>query len=238
MTFPNNLRRATTNILSDDPPVSTRDRVIRAALRVVAMHGAKGADPSLTTKAVAERAGVSESTLYREFGDKAGILGATYGACWWSMNLLVADANFIPEPDESRTPFEVIEHDLALLASLFDVPDDEWRDCVTCAFAFYRRRNDFGLPHHGGQDEAFERRIERLCEIGGSSRPRELALELVNLLVTTWVTWQLWSERQQRVPSLAEFRGMLHEILYADGPGGIEPARRAPDKPLVGSAAR
>src|SRR5699024_10380853 len=50
----------------------TRDRIIRAAIELVDEKGYKGA----TTRAIAERAEVNEVTLFRQFGNKQGILDA------------------------------------------------------------------------------------------------------------------------------------------------------------------
>lgn len=51
---------------------NTRDRIIRAAIELVDEKGYKGA----TTRAIAERAEVNEVTLFRNFGNKKGILEA------------------------------------------------------------------------------------------------------------------------------------------------------------------
>lgn len=50
----------------------TRDRIIKAAIDLVDEKGYKGA----TTRAIAERAEVNEVTLFRQFGNKQGILDA------------------------------------------------------------------------------------------------------------------------------------------------------------------
>lgn len=51
---------------------STPDKIIAAALSLVNENGYKGA----TTKAIAERAGVNEVTLFRHFGNKQGLMDA------------------------------------------------------------------------------------------------------------------------------------------------------------------
>lgn len=51
---------------------NTKDKIIRAAIELVDEKGYKGA----TTRAIAERAGVNEVTLFRHFGSKQGILDA------------------------------------------------------------------------------------------------------------------------------------------------------------------
>lgn len=52
--------------------VSTDDRILDAAEELFAAHGFAGT----TTRALAQRAGVNEVTLFRRFGSKAGVLQA------------------------------------------------------------------------------------------------------------------------------------------------------------------
>ncbi|WP_287371891.1 TetR/AcrR family transcriptional regulator [Oceanithermus sp.] len=51
-------------------PSSTDERLLEAALELLAERGYRGA----TTRAIAERAGVAEVTLFRRFGSKARLL--------------------------------------------------------------------------------------------------------------------------------------------------------------------
>jgi AcrR family transcriptional regulator len=53
-------------------PVSTEDRILNAAEHLFASQGYAGTP----TRALAERAGVNEVTLFRRFGSKAGVLRA------------------------------------------------------------------------------------------------------------------------------------------------------------------
>lgn len=50
-------------------PAATRERILRAFLRVAAERGID----RTTTRAIAEEAGVNEVTLFRHFGDKGGM---------------------------------------------------------------------------------------------------------------------------------------------------------------------
>ncbi len=52
--------------------VSTRDRLLQAALQAFARDGLQGA----TTRAIAQEAGVNEVTLFRHFQNKEGLLAA------------------------------------------------------------------------------------------------------------------------------------------------------------------
>jgi AcrR family transcriptional regulator len=56
----------------DDPSRTTADRLKEAARRLIGERGWNGA----STKAIAERAGVNEVTLFRQFGTKAALLEA------------------------------------------------------------------------------------------------------------------------------------------------------------------
>jgi AcrR family transcriptional regulator len=49
---------------------TTRDRILDAAMKLVARHGIAGA----TTKRIADEAGVAEGSLYKHFADKADLL--------------------------------------------------------------------------------------------------------------------------------------------------------------------
>lgn len=55
-----------------DPRADTRSAIIAAAARLLADGGAQ----AVTTRAVAEAAGVPAPTIFRQFGDKAGLLDA------------------------------------------------------------------------------------------------------------------------------------------------------------------
>ncbi len=63
---------------SDDASrTPTQARLLEAAARVFARHGAAGA----TTRRIAEEAGVNEVTLFRHFGSKGALLDAAVHAC-------------------------------------------------------------------------------------------------------------------------------------------------------------
>lgn len=53
---------------------TTRDRILRAFLRLVAERGIE----ATTTRAIAEEAGVNEVTIFRHFGDKATLAREVY----------------------------------------------------------------------------------------------------------------------------------------------------------------
>jgi len=77
--------------------VSAADRVVAAAGELFAERGYA----ATTTRAIAERAGVNEVTLFRRFGSKAGVLAA------WGERLASESAGFAvadaPEPADLRS---------------------------------------------------------------------------------------------------------------------------------------
>lgn len=84
-------------------PKKTKEKIIRATVELVNEKGYKGA----TTRAIADRAGVNEVTLFRHFGNKKGIVEAAVDKFSFSGDLV------------QRFEKEVIwdiEHDLKMLS--------------------------------------------------------------------------------------------------------------------------
>ena len=80
----------------------TGDAILKAAAELIGEHGYKGT----TTRAIAERAGVNEVTLFRRFGSKQGVLRAL-GELWArSMAGFAVDA--IPDPADTRGTLEAL----------------------------------------------------------------------------------------------------------------------------------
>lgn len=78
MTIPATAAGTTPGTSSDaEPRSATQARLLDAAARVFARHGAAGA----TTRRIAEEAGVNEVTLFRHFGSKGALLDAAVHAC-------------------------------------------------------------------------------------------------------------------------------------------------------------
>jgi len=80
-----------------------RTRLLQAALELVAEQGYRGA----TTRAIAERAGVAEITLFRHFRTKADLVAE---AVRWATEAL---------GDLSQAPSDDLEHDLVTLARTY-----------------------------------------------------------------------------------------------------------------------
>lgn len=58
--------------MSDDRSTPPRERILHAAARLLGEHGREG----VSTRAVSAAAGVQAQTIYRQFGDMAGLLNA------------------------------------------------------------------------------------------------------------------------------------------------------------------
>jgi len=82
--------------------LETSQTILIAAAELFGERGYKGT----TTRAIAERAGVNEVTLFRKFGNKRGILEAL-GAMWADSMAGFAVGN-IPEPTDTRGTLEAL----------------------------------------------------------------------------------------------------------------------------------
>jgi AcrR family transcriptional regulator len=82
----------------------TGQAILQATAELFAERGYK----ATTTRAIAERAGVNEVTLFRRFKNKRGILAAL-GETWAARSAGFAVAR-IPEPEDTRGTLEVLAH--------------------------------------------------------------------------------------------------------------------------------
>jgi AcrR family transcriptional regulator len=80
----------------------TASRIVAAAAELFGQRGYKGT----TTRAIAERAGVNEVTIFRHFKDKQGVLRAL-GESWAGSTAGYA-ATTLPEPDDTRATIEAL----------------------------------------------------------------------------------------------------------------------------------
>ena len=199
----------------------SRERVIRALIRLIAK---RGADARVTTKEIAEEAGVGESTLFREFDTKGHIINLAYDYCWAQVNKILSQASFVPE-EIVADPRENIINDFHQIALLFD-SGDEAHDIVNLAFMFHRRREEYRL--HSAQQELFESRLLRYCEFVMErtdlttkyATPEVLAADLLIFLITAWRSWWMWRDQHVRVPSEEEFLNGVRRKLSSDRGGG------------------
>jgi len=80
----------------------TGDAILAAAAELIGERGYKGT----TTRAIAERAGVNEVTVFRRFGNKQGVLRAL-GEMWARSMAGFAVAE-VTDPDDTRGSFEAL----------------------------------------------------------------------------------------------------------------------------------
>lgn len=80
----------------------TAGRIVAAAAELFGQRGYKGT----TTRAIAERAGVNEVTIFRHFKDKQGVLRAL-GESWAGSMAGFATAS-LPEPGDTRATIEAL----------------------------------------------------------------------------------------------------------------------------------
>lgn len=96
---------------------NTPERIIEACIELFRDYGYKGT----TTRAIAERAGVNEVTIFRHFGNKKGIMKAAVQSLSYHPKL----AKVINE----QVSWE-LEHDLSLIADTYQTYIDQIKDLV------------------------------------------------------------------------------------------------------------
>lgn len=89
---------------------TARERLIEAALAVLSDRGFRGA----TTRDIAERAGVSEVTLFRQFGSKAALVDAALDQVTGGFR------------GRAQSPTDDLEADLTALAERYVAFIDNW----------------------------------------------------------------------------------------------------------------
>lgn len=80
----------------------TASRIVAAAAELFGQRGYRGT----TTRAIAERAGVNEVTIFRHFKDKQGVLKALGES--WAGSMADYVATSLPEPDDTRATIEAL----------------------------------------------------------------------------------------------------------------------------------
>ncbi|MGE8205320.1 TetR/AcrR family transcriptional regulator [Heyndrickxia sp. NPDC080065] len=100
---------------------STSERIIKAFIELFRDYGYKGA----TTRAIAERAGVNEVTIFRHFGNKKGIMDAAIQSISYSPFL---------EKIISEDMIWDLEHDLWKIADSYHKDMEKIEDIVLLGF--------------------------------------------------------------------------------------------------------
>ncbi|WP_110396105.1 TetR family transcriptional regulator [Pseudogracilibacillus auburnensis] len=101
--------------------ISTKDKIIDAAIELVNEKGYKGA----TTRAIAERAGVNEVTLFRHFGNKKGIVEAAIDK--------YAFVDLLANTFEQKIIWD-LEQDLKMLAKEYQLLVEEKKPLILLSF--------------------------------------------------------------------------------------------------------
>lgn len=192
----------------------TRSKIIDVAARLLRESG----PAAVTTRGVAEHAGVQAPTIYRLFGDKDGLLDtvaehvlATYVSAK-AATVEAASANDVDPLDDLRAGWAMqIDFGVANPA-LFRLLSDPDRVRSSPAAQSGRR--------------ILDARIHRVATTGRLRVSERRAVELVQAAGTGTITTILATPIEQRDPGLADemFEAVLRQIL-TDGP---EPAESGP----------
>ena len=177
-----------------------RSAIIDAAARLLQEQGAA----ALTTRGVAEAAGVQPPTLYRLFGDKDGLIDA------------VAEhvmATYVAAKSEPIDPDPVTDLRAAWrMHNDFGLANPE-------LYALLNRRGP-NSPATVAGIEVLRARVRRLATAGVLGVSEERALELIHAAGSGTVLALLATPPEQRDPGLAD--AMLEAVLAAiltDSPG-------------------
>jgi AcrR family transcriptional regulator len=190
------------------PPAGGREAILDATLALMRERGVA----RLTTRAVAERAGVSEASVYYHYRDKPGLLQAVFAlglAPLRSLNergLGEGDAGDVM----ARLAGEIEKFlDLVLPVIMAAQSDTELRD----ALAVYMRAEDLG-PHRGV--EALARFIGAQQEAGrmrGGVDPSATATLLVGACFLRSSQRRIMGSGSRSLPSLDQIVSTLDELL-------------------------
>ncbi|MGG3889416.1 TetR/AcrR family transcriptional regulator [Metabacillus fastidiosus] len=99
----------------------TSEKIIKAFIELFRDHGYKGA----TTRAVAERAGVNEVTIFRHFGNKKGLMDAVLQK--------VSYTPMIEKIINEQMTWE-LEHDLLLISHGYHAYMEDMKDLILIVF--------------------------------------------------------------------------------------------------------
>jgi AcrR family transcriptional regulator len=182
------------------PPSSGRDEILRATHELLRERGIA----RLTTREVADRAGVSEGSIFYHFTDRPGLLKAVFARSLAPLHLEPAQG---PEQDLRTTLQRISEGIESFLTDSLDVlmaaqADTELRDSLHA----YLLDNDFG-PHRG------------IAQIGELLAARQAAGEVRADIEPTVVAAMLVNDAFQRasLPKLVGHRrGIPSRAAYLD----------------------
>lgn len=157
-----------------------------ATAQLLIENGARG----MRTAAIAEQAGINESTLFRNYGNLEKIWSETDRWCWEQVYEQVSRASF---ESPGLDPKKLLLRDIYAIWEMGENVD--LRVAATCAFLFKTRKQSFQTTGESKAQAHFEARVLHLCEEiadgYGVSRERgkTVAKVLLNYLASVWLTW-------------------------------------------------
>lgn len=178
---------------------TVRDRIVDAAADLLATEGPQG----VTTRAVASAAGVQAPTIYRQFGDKDGLLEA------------VADRVFAAYVAGKTVPDDVdpVEHLRESFAAhiAFGLANPG----LTALFSDPLR------PHSSTEDQGIavlRERVHRVALVGRLRVPEARAVSLVHAIGVGVVLDLIGTPEDERDPQLATaaWDALAHAVLTED----------------------
>lgn len=196
------------------PPAGAREAILAAAAALIGEQGL----PSLTTREVARRAGVSEASVFYHFGDKAGLLQQVVMAGLTPLKEPVPDGASGDQPLASTllrlgTALEAFfDHAMPVLAAI--QADGGLRH----SFAERLAQGDLG-PHRGIRllsQHVTALSAEGLVDTGLDADAVSLLL-LGACFLRSWERQMTGAERDPTLPDLPDVTGTLARLL---GPRG------------------
>lgn len=172
-----------------DASASLADRVYEATAQLMLEVGAR----KLRTADVAKRAGIPESTLFRNIGKIQDLLQGTDEWAWERVIAHVSRATFT---SPIKTPIESLLADTEAIWQMHENEAD--RAAATFAFLFFRRGHELDLKPTEHQ-QIFLDRVRHSCssitDAQGvkltDERARVLATMVLNYIATVWLTWEV-----------------------------------------------
>lgn len=195
------------------PPSGGRQAILTATLQLLTERGIA----RLTTREVAERAGVAEASVYYHYTDRAGLLKAVFAAGLEPLQRL--NERGIEGPTHldvmtrlGRAIERFLEQALPVLVAAQS--DTELRD----ALAEHMRAHDLG-PHRGVRALAGYLRAEQEAgRVGDHVDPEATALMLVSTCFMRVSQRQMLGPHNRKLPSLERVVGALDGLLAATPP--------------------
>lgn len=171
-----------------------RERLLEACLDLVVRHGPKG----FNVQALAQKSGVSASTIFRLFKGVDPVLEEFWPWCWTRLNSYLADRMYTnPRVADSYATL-IQEFDY-----IWDLRDDErMKHVAFLCFLYYRRGNELGQASLGSEQQKFEDRVEALCRNAVTETGAAVSVQVLQVAVMSWcasvlMSWQYLPDSSQ-----------------------------------------